>query len=98
MTDGNALPFAGIYVNYKRSGLTPESFQTILQGQTITASVNAAKSYKLAGISTAQVTAIQGFNYVTGSIAPTALNNMTACEDVTSSTVTITPDQSTAAE
>lgn len=73
-------------------------FQTIQPNETVTASVNAAKSYKLGGIETAQVSAIQGFRYVTGSVAPTTLKETVACGDVTSSTVTITPDQSTAAK
>ena len=97
-TEGKSLPFEGIYVNYKRTGLTPEMFQTILPGETITTSVNAAKSYKLAGISTAKATAIQGFRYVTGSTAPTALKDMEVCESISSSTVTIAPDQSKVVE
>ncbi|KAI9745236.1 MAG: hypothetical protein M1818_001514 [Claussenomyces sp. TS43310] len=92
--NGKALPFTGVYVNYKRTGLAAEMFQTLLPGQTVTTSVNAAKSYKLAGITTAQVTAIQGFRYVTGSTAPTVLKGMLVCEDVSSGTVAITPDQS----
>lgn len=93
-TDGKVLPFEGIYVNYKSTGLISEMFQTLLPGETVTTSVNAAKSYKLAGIMTAQVTAIQGFKYVIGSTAPTTLKNMEFCESVSSSTVAITPDQS----
>jgi hypothetical protein len=73
-------------------------FQTLLPGETIITSVNAAKSYKLAGIATAQVTAIQDFKYVTGSTAPTALKDMANCESVSSGTVTITPDQSKVVE
>lgn len=69
-------------------------FQTLAPGETITSSVNAAKSYKLAGISTAQISAIQGFKYVTGSTPPTALKDMEFCESVSSSSLTITPDQS----
>lgn len=88
------LQFEGIYVNYKRSGLAPEMFQVLLPGETVTTSVNAAKTYKLAGIATAQVTAVQGFKYVTGSTAPTSLKDMASCESVSSSTFTITPDQS----
>jgi deuterolysin len=86
-----------VYVNYKKSGLTPEMFQTILPGETVTTSVNAAKSYKLAGVTNAKVTAIQGFKYVIGSTAPTALKGMEDCESISSSSVTITPDQSTVA-
>ncbi|TAQ88770.1 hypothetical protein B7494_g2936 [Chlorociboria aeruginascens] len=92
--DGTALPFEGIFVNYKRTNLSPELFQTLQPGESVTASVNAARTYNLAGIETAQVTAIQGFKYVTGSTAPTALKDTTFCEDVSSGTVTITPDQS----
>ena len=69
-------------------------FQTIQPGETVTASVNAAKTYNLEGIATAEVTAIQGFRYVTGSEAPTILSETTLCDDITSNTVTITPDQS----
>jgi len=73
-------------------------FQTIQPGETITASVNVAKTYRLAGIETAHVTAIQGFKYVTGSTAPTSLKDAEFCDTVTSSAVTITPDQSKVAE
>lgn len=83
-----------MYVNYKRTGLTPEMFQTILPGETVTASVNAAKSYELSGVETAQVSAIQGFKYVTGSVAPTSSKELTFCESVSSTSVAITPDQS----
>lgn len=96
--EGNALPFEGIYVNYKKTGLTASNFQTIQPGETITSDVNAATTYKLAGVETAQVQAIQGFKYVTGETAPTALSGMAVCEDVTSEVVTITPDQSTVAD
>jgi deuterolysin len=91
------LPFEGVYVNFKKSNLAPEMFQTLKPGETVTTSVNAAKSYKLAGISTAKVTAIQGFKYVTGATAPTALKDMVDCDSVSSSTVTITPDQTVVA-
>lgn len=30
--EGNALPFQGVYVNYKRTGLSPDMFKTILSG------------------------------------------------------------------
>ncbi|TVY28766.1 Neutral protease 2-like protein [Lachnellula hyalina] len=95
--DGTTLPFAGVYINYKRSGLAADSFQTLEPGQTVTASVNAAQSYKLAGVTTAQITAVQGFQYATGSEVPTTLGDLTSCDDITSSTVTITPDQNTVA-
>ncbi|KAH7409002.1 hypothetical protein BKA64DRAFT_742175 [Cadophora sp. MPI-SDFR-AT-0126] len=95
--DGVALPFEGVVVNYRRTGLTADMFQVIAPGETITASVNAAKSYKLGGVAKAKITAIQGFKYVTGSVAPTTSANMTFCESAASSTVAITPDQSVAA-
>jgi deuterolysin len=96
-TGGNALPFEGVFVNYKRSGLATELFRTLQPGETVTASVNAAKSYKLAGIETAEVTAVQGFKYVTGAVAPASLKDTTFCQSSSSGTVTITPDQSTVA-
>lgn len=68
-------------------------FQTILAGETITTSVNAAKSYKLAGISTAVVSAVQNFKYSVGTTAPTALKGLEACTAV-SGKATIVPDQS----
>lgn len=94
MPGGNALPFEGVFVNYKRSGLAPELFQTLQPGETVTASVNAAKSYKLAGIETAQVSIVQGFKYITGAVAPISLKDTTFCQSASSRTVTITPDQS----
>lgn len=87
-----------MYVNYKRSGLSAASFQTLQAGETVTATVNVAKTYKLAGLAKAQITAVQGFSYVTGTVAPTALKDMTICEDVSSETVTISPDQSLVVE
>ncbi|CZR66498.1 related to metalloproteinase penicillolysin [Phialocephala subalpina] len=95
---GNTLPFEGSYVNYKRTGLSADMFQTLLPGETVTTSVNAAKTYNLAGIDTAKVSAIQGFKYVTGATAPTTLKDLEFCQSVSSSSVTITPDQSTAAD
>lgn len=68
-------------------------FQTIQPGETVTASVNAAKTYNLAGLETVDITAIQGFRYVTGEVAPSLLSQTTLCDDITSNTVTITPDQ-----
>lgn len=73
-------------------------FQTLLPGETVTAVVNAAKSYKLAGIATAKVSAVQGFKYVIGSVAPTSLKDLAYCESVSSDTVVITPDQSRVAK
>lgn len=97
LIDGKALPFQGVIVNYKRSGLASEMFQTLAPGESVTASVNAAKTYSLEGVKTAQVTAIQGFKYVTGAVAPSSLKDASFCESVSSNTVAITPDQSTAA-
>lgn len=71
-------------------------FQTIKAGETVTASVNAAKTYDLEGLEKVNITAIQGFKYVAGEAAPTLLSQTTFCDDVTSNTVTITPDQSKA--
>ncbi|KAH6647407.1 deuterolysin metalloprotease [Truncatella angustata] len=96
--EGNALPFDGIYVNYKKSGLAPEHFQTIQPGETVTASVNAAKTYNLDGVAEAQVTAIQGFKYIEGTEAPETLADTQFCESVSSAPATITPDQSSVAE
>ena len=81
-------------MNYKRTNLAAEMFQTLSPGETVAASVNVAKTYKLAGIQTAHVTAVQGFKYVAGSTAPTSLKDTLVCEDVSSGTLTITPDQS----
>jgi deuterolysin len=92
--DDNALPFEGVYVNYKKSGLESSMFQTLAPGETVTASINAAKTYKLAGLASAKVQAIQGFRYVTGTEAPTSLKELETCEDVSSDTVAIVPDQS----
>jgi deuterolysin len=72
-------------------------FQTILPGEAVTASVNAAKTFKLGGVDTATVTAIQGFKFVTGTEAPTKLSDTTFCEAV-SNAVAITPDQTVVAE
>lgn len=96
--DGNALPFDGVYVNYKRTGLAPSHFQAIEAGQTVTVTVNPAKSYKLKGIKQAKVSAIQGFRYTTGTEAPSALKDLTMCADMTSGTVEVSPNQATVAE
>lgn len=95
---GNALPFDGVYVNYKRTGLTADNFQAIEAGQTVTVPVNAAKSYKLNGVKSAKVSAIQGFRYATGAEAPSALKDLALCADQTTGSVDVTPDQATAAE
>lgn len=97
-TDSTDLPFVGHIVNYKKTGLAPEHFQTIAPGETVSSTVNVANTYNLAGLDTVDITAIQGFQYTTGSTAPTTLNGLETCEDVTSNTVTITPDQSKLAE
>jgi len=94
--DGTALEFTGTYVNYKRTGLPSSSFQTIAPGGTVSAQINAAKTYNLAGVETAQISAIQGFRYVTGSVAPASLKDTLFCE-ASSSTVTVVPDQATVA-
>ena len=69
-------------------------FQTLQPGETVTSSINAAKSYKLAGVTTAQITAVQEFKYMIGSVAPTSLKDMQSCQSVSSRTLAITPDQS----
>ncbi|KAH8878769.1 deuterolysin metalloprotease [Thozetella sp. PMI_491] len=94
---GELLPFAGVYVNYKRTGLGQEAFQTIQPGESVTTSVNAAKTYRLGGVASAKVTALQGFKYATGAVAPTSVGGLAVCDDVSSNTLAITPDQSTAA-
>ncbi|KAF5871316.1 putative metalloproteinase protein [Botrytis fragariae] len=88
------LEFKGTYVNYKRTGLAADMFQTLQPGETVTTSLNVAKTYNLEGLETVDVTAIQGFRYVIGERAPSALSQTTLCDAVTSNTVTITPDQS----
>ncbi|KAI1354608.1 Deuterolysin metalloprotease family-domain-containing protein [Xylaria sp. FL0043] len=94
---GKALPFEGSYVKYRRVNMAPEMFQTIQPGETVTSSVNAATTYKLAGVESAQVAALQGFHYVTGTAAPKSLKETEFCE-VTSNSMTIIPDQSKVAE
>ena len=69
-------------------------FLTLQPGEAVTTSVNAAKTYQLAGLATAQITVVQGFRYTIGSSVPVSLRDMAACEDVLSNTVTVTPDQS----
>ncbi|KAK1479566.1 deuterolysin metalloprotease [Colletotrichum cuscutae] len=95
--EGTALPFEGIFVNYKRTGLDAKLFQKIAAGETITVPVNAAKSYKLDGIADAKVTAIQGFRYAVGDSIPSAFKDLASCADVTSGEVEVTVDQTTAA-
>ncbi|KAI1161011.1 Deuterolysin metalloprotease family-domain-containing protein [Nemania serpens] len=90
---GKDLPFEGSYVKYRRAGIAPEMFQTIQPGETVSTSVNAATTYRLAGVEKAHVSALQGFHYVTGSTAPTSLKQTEFCS-ATSNTVTIIPDQS----
>ncbi|KAI1264156.1 Metalloprotease [Xylariaceae sp. FL1019] len=93
---GKALPFEGTFVRYRKTDIAPEMFQTIQSGETVTTSVNAAKSYKLGGVKSADVSAIQGFHYVTGTTAPTSLKETVYCS-ATSNTMSITPSE-TAAE
>ena len=97
-TAGNALPFEGVYVNYKKTGLSSNNFQKIAAGETVTVAVNAAKSYKLKGVKKAKVSAVQGFRYTTGEAAPSSLQGLSSCADQTTGTVEVTPDQSTVAE
>lgn len=81
-------------MNYKKTGLGAEHFQTIAPGETVTSEVNVANTYDLAGVESADITAIQGFKYITGSTAPDSINDLAFCDNVTSNTVSITPDQS----
>ncbi|KAH8697994.1 hypothetical protein BGW36DRAFT_342194 [Talaromyces proteolyticus] len=92
---GTDLPFNGMYINYRRADLPSSMFHTLQPGETVTTMVNAAVSYKLEGIATVNVTAIQNFQYVVGQLVPTSLHNMSLCTEVTSNTVTMIPDQST---
>ncbi|KAJ8119316.1 hypothetical protein ONZ43_g3709 [Nemania bipapillata] len=94
---GNDLPFEGSFVKYRRAGIAPEMFQTIQPGETVSTTVNAATTYRLAGVEEAHVSALQGFHYVTGTTAPTSLKETEFCE-ATSNTMKITPDQSKVAE
>ncbi|KAJ3563854.1 hypothetical protein NPX13_g8055 [Xylaria arbuscula] len=94
---GNALPFEGSFVKYRRTNIAPEMFQTIQPGETVNTEVNAATTYKLAGVASAKVNALQGFHYVTGAAAPTSLKETAYCE-ATSNQMTIVPDQSKVAE
>jgi deuterolysin len=68
-------------------------FQTLAPGESVIASVNAARTHKLAGIQTAQISAIQGFKYVTGATAPDSTKDMAFCGATSSKSLTITPDQ-----
>lgn len=97
-TAGKALPFDGVYVNYKKTGLTSDSFQKIAAGETVTVAVNAAKSYKLDGLKQAKVSAVQSFHYAIGEKVPAALEGLSFCADQTTDSVEVTPDQSTVAE
>jgi len=73
-------------------------FQTLQPGENVTASVNAAKTHRLAGVKEAKITALQGFKYVTGDIAPTSIKDTQFCDAVTSQAKKIIPDQSKVAE
>ncbi|KAI2642745.1 Deuterolysin metalloprotease family-domain-containing protein [Xylaria nigripes] len=90
---GKVLPFEGDFVKYKRTNITLDMFQTIQPGETINTSVNAAITYKLAGVKQANVSALQSFHYVKGTTAPKSLEATEFCE-VTSNSMTIIPDQS----
>ena len=87
-----------MFVNYKKKGLSADNFQKIAAGETVTISVNAAKSYKLQGVKHAKVSAIQGFQYAVGEATPSALKDLSTCADLKTDAVDVTPDQSTAAE
>ncbi|KAI0200808.1 Deuterolysin metalloprotease family-domain-containing protein [Astrocystis sublimbata] len=89
---GKSLPFEGSYVKYRRVGIASEMFQTIQPGETVNTTVNAATTYRLAGIDQAHVSALQGFHYVTGNTAPDSLRDTEYCE-VTSNSMRIHPDQ-----
>ncbi|KAH6638724.1 deuterolysin metalloprotease [Boeremia exigua] len=95
---GNALPFEGVFVNYKKTGLGADNFQKISAGETVIVAVNAAKSYKLKDVKHAKVSAVQGFRYATGEEVPVSLEGLSVCADITTSSVDVTPDQSVAAE
>lgn len=97
-SEGNALPFEGVFVNYKRTGLSADAFQKIEAGQTVTVSVNAAKSYKLDSVAQAKVIAIQGFRYAAGDAVPSSFAELQSCADVSSGEVEVVPDQAAAAE
>ncbi|KAI1332531.1 Metalloprotease [Xylariaceae sp. FL0255] len=91
-----SIPFTGSYVKYRKSNIPSETFYTIQPGEAYTASVNAARTHKLAGVEKADVSGPQDFHYVTGTEAPTSLKT-TEFGQATSNTVNITPDQTTAA-
>ncbi|KAI1121129.1 Metalloprotease [Nemania abortiva] len=93
---GNNLPFEGSFVKYRRAGIAAEMFQTIQPGETVNTEVNAATTYRLAGLEQAEVSALQGFHYVTGTTAPTSLKETEFCE-ATSNSVKIAVNQKTAA-
>lgn len=83
----------GAIVNYKKTGLSADHFQTIAAGETVNVSVDVSQTYALAGKDSVEVTAIQGFKYSTGATVPSTTNGLESCDDVTSNSVTITPDQ-----
>lgn len=87
----------GAIVNYKKSGLEAKHFQTIAAGETVNSTIDVSQTYALAGVETAQITAVQGFQYLVGSTSPTTTNGLQVCDDVTSNTVTISPDQANVA-
>lgn len=83
----------GSVVNYKKTGLAAKHFQTIAAGETVNATVDVSQTYALTGVESTDITVMQGFKYITGTAAPTTTNNLETCDDVTSNTVTISPDQ-----
>lgn len=91
--DGTDLEFMGSIVNYKKTGLSPEHFQTIAAGETVNSTVDVSQTYALSGVESSEITVLQGFKYITGSTAPTTTNGLESCDDVSSNTVSITPDQ-----
>ncbi|KAI1810890.1 Deuterolysin metalloprotease family-domain-containing protein [Poronia punctata] len=93
---GKPLPFEGKFVKYRRTGISSDMFQTLQPGETVKSSVNAASTYKLSGVEQAQINAVQGFHYVKGSKAPSKLSETEFCSAMSNS-VSITPDQKTAA-
>lgn len=80
-------------MNYKKTGLAADHFQTIAAGETVNSSVDVSQTYALSGLETTDITVIQGFRYSVGTDAPTSLNSLETCDDITSNTVTISPDQ-----
>ncbi|KAH8689145.1 hypothetical protein BGW36DRAFT_421045 [Talaromyces proteolyticus] len=89
---GDDLPFGGIYVNYRRTGLSASMFRTFQPGETVTRPVDVSGIYDLTGILTANVAAVQSFRYIVGDDAPTALAEMLSCPPTISNFRAITPN------